>query len=51
MATTSRVFVPDRALQPSLMFASKSLTYPSEAPLRCSKQGWAPSRTKNIRLG
>ncbi len=35
----SRVFVPGKPFQPSLMFADKARAYPSEAPFRCSTLG------------
>jgi len=40
------VLVRGKPFQPSLVWAGKAGTYPSEAPLRCSTQGWAPGLTR-----
>ncbi len=39
------VFVPNKPLQPSLIFSGKARVYPSEAHFRCSTLGQAPGLT------
>jgi hypothetical protein len=47
----TRVFVPGKPLQPSLMFVGKAGAYPSEASFRCSALAWDPGLTHtHIRL-
>jgi len=45
------VFVPDKPLQPCLMFAGKAGAYPSEAPFRYSLLGSLLALPTNITLG
>jgi len=42
------VFVPDKPVQPSLLFAGKTGAYPSEEPLRCSTLGYVPDLTQTL---
>jgi hypothetical protein len=39
------MFVPGKPFQPSVMFVSKTGSYPSEVPFKCSTLGLAPGLT------
>ncbi len=45
----ARVFVAIKPLHATLMFASKTRAYPSEAPSMCLTLGQSPDLTANIR--
>ncbi len=50
-AQKARLFASGMIFQPSLMFASKAIAYPTEAPFRCSTLGEALALTHKHRLG